>query len=110
MDFLAHVIGPENGAQFLADAGEALAKTFDLSTSLPRAAQLASEYLDAICFVEASQTSGADRLATAAGATEAQRRAIEALRTRPDGSKAPFEEIALEGWRAAGWLRSPSEH
>jgi anti-sigma regulatory factor (Ser/Thr protein kinase) len=95
----------ENASRFLAEASHALAKSFDLSTTLPLVAQLATSYLADCCVI---QLDTADGQAPIVAAASRQPGVADAVRSRvgPIGGnpqlRVSVAELPLAWWHEIG--------
>ena len=91
----------EGAAHFLADASDALARSFDLSWSLPRVASLAATWFKATCVIEAAVSGTGIVFALGGAEDDETRTALGAVRARVDAGEA-LEDLGEAVWTRAG--------
>ncbi len=98
----------ERAARFLAEAGHALASSFELSLTLPRVATMIAAFAECACVIEVAAEEGRPPVTAIAGwplqaAHAHERDPRAALSERPaSGGGLALDTIDDEAWRAAG--------
>jgi len=98
---------PESAARFVAEASRVLAKSFDLSFTLPRVAQLAAAHLADCCIIEIVAHDGTARVAAVAsrrgGAVEDTTLRGALPQCPSDGSSLLLDSLPGSWWSDAGF-------
>jgi anti-sigma regulatory factor (Ser/Thr protein kinase) len=95
----------ENAALFLAEASHALAKSFDLASTMPLVAQLAASYLADCCVIEVQTADGRDPIVAVASRQASVADAVRSRvgNTERDGSgRIGAADLSEAWWREIG--------